>query len=109
MNHNIRHATLGAVLAGGSLLAGSGFAMNELVQGYALGAAQEVPQQRDAQAAEATATQVQQDPAAAKKARHDGHHDAEAKPQAKQDAEAGGKGKQMSEGKCGEGKCGGAA
>ena len=38
MNRNIRHATLGAVLAGGSLLAGSGFAMDELAQGYMLAA-----------------------------------------------------------------------
>ncbi len=36
MNRNIRNATLGAVIAGGSLLAGQGFAMDELAQGYML-------------------------------------------------------------------------
>ena len=38
MNRNIRNATLGVVIAGGSLLAGPGFAMDDLAQGYMLAA-----------------------------------------------------------------------
>jgi uncharacterized low-complexity protein len=110
MNRNIRHATLGAVLAGGSLLAGSGFAMNELAQGYALGSAQETPPQNDTQATEAaqSGTQAQTPPATTTKTAHDKHHGADAKPDAKKDMKSGTADKQMSEGKCGEGKCGGA-
>lgn len=114
MNRNIRHATLGAVLAGGSLLAGSGFAMNELAQGYALGAAQATPPQRDAQAGEPTQADAQAPQASptAGQAAHDAHHDAGAKPapdpKQKPQKHKAGADKQMGEGKCGEGKCGAA-
>ncbi|WP_434030791.1 hypothetical protein [[Pseudomonas] boreopolis] len=109
MNRINRTATLGAVLVGGSLLASPGFAMTDLAQGYALGAAQDTtgtpkdpqPQQTPVPRQDAAPRpQEKQDasepaPAHADKAKHG---------EKKKDAS----GKQMSEGKCGEGKCGGA-
>ncbi len=122
MNRN-RHKTttlagLGAALLGGSLLSSPAFAMTELSQGYALGAA--TPQ--DASVPPPPAAQQDQE----KQQRQDAqdaaepHKHAEGKcggeagktdksAQDKHETHGAEADKTMGEGKCGEGKCGGAA
>lgn len=110
-------AGLSAGLIGTGALSTPAFAMTELAQGYALGtAAQQNATPPPAQHEHATSTQQQSASSADPHDRQDERRAADTAQPAQHDkvkdkdkdkhADAG---KQMSEGKCGEGKCGGAA
>ena len=99
---------LGAALLGG--LAAPAFAMTDLAQGYALGAATTPPPAAEKQAATATGQASDtgsKQHAEGKCGEGKCGADKAAASQADADKAAAGKDKAHAEGKCGEGKCGG--